>query len=171
MSDFIRALNLIKTERETSWLTQSQEEALITLREMLRVPGRVNLSGSAGVGKTFLAWTLADELGYAYFAHPVRFEEVRELDVLDVIIDNAQPGRWAHRRVLKEMSFKGVRHAVLITRQPVRDYIHCVELALTPSDQAKVRDNLASVGLFQPAIDVSTLWFLVNPSLGGERDA
>lgn len=163
MSDFIRTLNLIKTRRDSSWLTPSQQEALALLREVLRVPGPVNLFGSVGVGKTFLAWNLTDILGYTYFPHPTHLEPVEQLNVAGVVIDNAQSGRQAHRGVLKALSFRDVKYAVLITRRPIQDYSHYVELNLTSIDQAKVRDNLASIGLFRPATDVSNLWFLVNP--------
>lgn len=165
MSDFIRALNLIKTRRTPTWLTASQQEALAALQEALRVLGTVNLCGAAGVGKTFLAWTLADELGYTYYPHINRLEQVEDLHTVGVILDNCRPERQAHRNMLKELRFRNVRHAVLITRPIIRDYTHYVKLRLTPDDQAKVWNNLTALGLFREINEVPNLWHLVNPHL------
>lgn len=164
MSDFVRALNSIKTRRNTTWLTPSQQETLTALQRTLKVPCTVNLFGPAGTGKTFLAWTLADDLGYAYFSH---LEHLVTKDLLetDIVLDNCRPEREAHRSVLKELSFRNVRHAVLVSRQLIRDYTHYVELRLTPDDQAKVWDNLTTIGLFRATEQVPNLWHLVNPHL------
>lgn len=165
MSEFIRALNRIKARRDSSWLTGSQRQALGELKEALRAPGTVNLCGSTGVGKTFLAWTLADELSYVYYPHPSLFEQSENLDVEGVILDNSQSARQAHREVLKTVHFRGVRHAVLITRRLVQDYTHYVELTLTRADIDKVRGSLATIGLFPQPAEVSHLWHLINSCL------
>ena len=164
MSDFIRALNLIKTRRTPAWLTPSQQEALAALQEALRIPGTVNLFGATGVGKTFLGWTLADELGYIYFPHISRLEQLEDPQATGVILDNCQPERQAHRNTLKILRFCNARHAVLITRQMVHDYTHYVELRLMPADQAKVCENLAPLGFFEIS-ETPNLWHLVNPHL------
>jgi hypothetical protein len=165
VSDFIRVLNLIKTRRNDAWLTASQQEAFSMLREALRIPCTVNLFGSIGVGKTFLAWILSDELGYTYFPHVDLLEQVEDLHTAGVILDNCLPARQVHRNVLKTLSFSNVSHAVLITRQMIRDYTHCVELVLTPTDQVKVRDNLIGLGFLQMISEAPNLWHLVNPHL------
>jgi len=164
VSDFIRALNLIKTRRTPAWLTPSQQEALAALQEALRIPGTVNLFGATGVGKTFLGWTLADELGYTYFPHISRLEQLEDPQATGVILDNCQPERQAHRNTLKMLRFCNARYAVLITRQMVHDYTHYVELRLTPADQAKVCENLAPLGFFEIS-ETPNLWHLVNPHL------
>lgn len=165
MSDFIRALNLIKKQRNLTWLTASQQGAMAALQEALRVPGTVNLCGAAGVGKTFLAWTLADELSYTYFPHINRLEQVEDLHTTGVILDNCPPERQAHRNTLKTLRFRNVHYAVLITRQVIHDYTHYVELRLTPADQAKVQGNLTTLGLFREINETPNLWYLVNPHL------
>ena len=163
MSDFIRALNLIKTRRNSSWLTDSQREALQALQRALRLPGSVNLCGSPGVGKTFLAWTLADELGYTYFSDIHRFTEAEHLTTAGVILDNCRAERQAHRNTLKALHFRDVHYAVLITREIVCDYTRYVELRLTQADRARVWDNLTSIGLFRKRTETPDLWHLVNP--------
>lgn len=171
MSDFVRTLNLIKTRRNPTWLTPSQQEALAKLREALRAPGTVNLCGTAGVGKTFLAWTLADELGYVYFPHINRLEQSEDLHTTSVILDNCRPERQFHRDMLKELRFRSVRYAVLITRQIIHDYTRYVELSLTPADQDKVWNNLTTVGIFQKRTESPNLWYLVNSYLMGSGDS
>ena len=165
MSDFIRILNLIKTRRDPTWLTTSQQEALLALRKALQIPGTVNLCGIAGVGKTFLAWILADELGYTYFPHIDRFMQSGGSLTDGVIVDNCQPERQIHRNTLKLLRFRNVRHTVLISRQLIRDYTHYVELRLTPDDQAKVWQTLTALGLFQEITEAPNLWHLLNPRL------
>lgn len=165
MSDFVRTLNLIKTHRNLAWLTPSQTDALVALQRTLRVPCSVNLFGLAGSGKTFLAWILANEMGYTYFPHFVYLQQREDLPEAGIIVDNCGPERKAHRNVLKVLSFRNVRHAVLISRQLIRDYTHYVELELTPKDQAHAWHNLTTIGLFREAGDVPNLWHLVNSYL------
>lgn len=165
MSEFIRALNRIKAQRDSSWLTDSQHQALGELKDALRAPGTVNLCGSIGVGKTFLAWTLADELSYVYYPHLSLFEQSNDVNVVGVILDNSRPGRQAHREILKTLHFRGVRQAVIVTRRLIQDYTHYVELTLTQADIDKVRSNLATVGLFSQPAEVSSLWHLINSCL------
>ncbi|MDZ7378728.1 MAG: hypothetical protein ONB06_05205, partial [candidate division KSB1 bacterium] len=128
MSDLLRTMNLIKMKRGIGWLTPSQRHALEVLRGLLRVPNCVNLYGLTGTGKTFLAWILADEFGYSYFPHRTHFEQAKCLGTQGVIIDNMESGHQAHRDMLKLLDFRQVRYAVLVTRQVIQDYTHCVEL-------------------------------------------
>ena len=137
----------------------------MSLREQLRAPGMVNLCGRGGVGKTFLAWTLADELGYTYLPHSSRLRRNEGLQSTGIVLDNCLPTRQAHRDALRILQFRDVHHAVMITRETVSDYIHYVELRLTPGDQAKVRGNLASLGLFPELDEAPNLWWLVNSYL------
>lgn len=164
MSDFVRALNLIKTKRDHTWLTPSQQKALAALERALKIPCTVNLFGAAGTGKTFLAWTLANNLGYAYFSHLEHFMTA-DWPNSGIVVDNCRPERKAHREMLKELSFRNIRHAVLVSRQLIRDYTHYVELNLTPDDQTKAWDNLAAIGIFRESKQVPNLWHLVNPYL------
>ncbi|HFD39729.1 MAG TPA: hypothetical protein ENJ31_07790 [Anaerolineae bacterium] len=166
MSKFVRTLNSIKTHRCAEWLTPSQSRALAALRRELHAPGTVNLYGPAGVGKTFLAWILADELDLTYFPHLEYLAQAERVTASGVIIDNGQSSRQAHRNTLKVLQLEGVVRAVLITRELVHDYTRYVELSLLPEDKEKASLNLATIG--HPAHDaqVPNLWHLVNPYLG-----
>lgn len=165
MSELIRTLNLIKAKRTATWLTDSQQAALIALRDILRIPYAVNLYGAIGVGKTFLGWHLADEFQYAYFPHIDFFVKAERLDAPGVVIDNCRSDRQHHRETLKMLGFHSIRHSVLISREPIRDFIHCVELDLTANDIARVHDNLKMVGISRDVQNPSHLWYLVNPGL------
>lgn len=162
MNDFIRHLNLIKTQRTQAWLTPSQQTALARLQKVLSVPGTVNLFGSIGSGKTFLAWFLAEQLSGVYLAHPDVLKEIEEINPTILILDNCQPGRQFHRELLKELQFRQVHHAVLITRQLIQDYTHYVELALTSTDLQYAYQNLSTLCLGSMSTDPPNLWHLVN---------
>ena len=163
MSKFVRVLNAIKTHWDLSWLTDSQRQCLKEMQSQLRVPRTVNLYGRHGVGKTFLAWALAQESGLAYFPHLMVFRQTEGLGDDAVIIDNCLPVRSQHRNVLKALDFRGVKWAVLITSTLIQDYTHYCELLLTPDDISKVQDNLESIGIKTEVTDVSSLWSVVNP--------
>jgi ABC-type transport system involved in cytochrome c biogenesis ATPase subunit len=165
VSDLVRTLNLVKTHRSLGWLTPSQQEAFAALCRELRVPDVVNLFGSAGVGKTFLAWTLADQLSYAYLIHPAHLAQMEHPRAAGVILDNCRSDRRSHRDVLKTLQFLGITHAVLITRSVIEDYTHYVELGLTSADQSQVQDNLRTVGVYREADPSCHLWHLINPYL------
>lgn len=171
MSDFIRILNSIKMKRTPTWLTPSQINAQVAIKESLRAPGTINLCGSAGSGKTFLAWSLADELGYFYFSHPSLLKGERLPTSKGLIVDNCRHDRWSHRDLLKVLQLWQIHRAVLITRQPVRDYTRYVELELTLADEGRVCENLLALGCFREP-GVPNLWYLVNPylvNLGDQR--
>lgn len=169
MSELIRLLNSIKIQRSSSWLTPSQRGALTTIHGILRIPQVVNLCGSIGSGKTFLAWQLADDLDYEYLSHPNLLQQ-RDLPAIKgLVIDNCRHERQFHRDVLKALQMDRVIRAIIVTRQPVRDYVRYVELGLSPSDQSKVCENLLAVGCFREP-GASDLWQLVNPYLVNLRD-
>lgn len=167
MSKFIRTLNLVKAHRSAKWLTPSQAQALIAIKEVLRVPATANLCGPAGVGKTFLAWVLADAWGYAYFPCLADFSQAKGIAAPGVIIDNVGPSRLSHRSVLKALQLENMKRAVVITRQLIQDYTYYTELSLTEEDWDAVCDNLASVGCLVSESRLRNLWHLVNPTLRG----
>lgn len=166
MSQFIRHLNQIKSKRTVEWLTPSQQAALSSIRNALRIPATVNLFGRAGVGKTFLGWTLASELDFAYLPQPDLINTVNGTEYDGVILDNCRAERQAHRELLKTLRFQDVGRAVIITRQTVQDYTHFVELHLTTSDILTAQQNLTGAGVLSiHRYEVPNLWYLVNLSL------
>lgn len=165
MSDFVRNLNRIKANRSYDWLTFSQQEAFTAVTKVLQIPGTINLFGREGVGKTFLAWVLADELGYTYFTHPTRLEQLELSKKIGVILDNCESSRRVHREMLKMMRFQQINRAIFITQKKIGDYTHYVELKLTLDDQEQVQQNLAGLGMVAAVSQQSSLWHMVNPHL------
>lgn len=165
MSDFIRLLNQIKTHRTEAWLTPSQAEAKAALCKSLRIPGTVNLFGSAGVGKTFLGWNLAEEAEYTYLPHVDRLADFQGAETKGLVVDSCPFSRAAHRDIRKHLSFKNIHRAVLITRRMIDDYTPYVELILDDRDLDKVIENLGSIGAFRDRASASNLWQLLNPYL------
>jgi len=121
--------------------------------------------GDIGVGKTFLAWMVAGEFGYNYFPNVGQLEWGELINVSGVVIDNCSADRQAHRDLLKTLQLHNVSYAVLVSRQLPNDYIHFVELRLAIADQAKVWDNLNSVGRYGETHERHNLWNIVNPHL------
>jgi hypothetical protein len=117
MSSFIHSLNLIKTRRTRAWLTLSQQIAFAAVEKVLQAPSTVNLFGTIGVGKTFLAWMLADQLAYAYLPHPGQLEQFEASEINGVVLDNCYSSRQAHRNLLKKLRFHQVHYAVLVIHQ------------------------------------------------------
>lgn len=137
----------------------------MSLRKTLRIPGVVNLFGPVGVGKTFLGWSLADEIGYVYLPHIDYLADLQKQEINGLIVDNCASDRESHRDILKQISFQKIRHAVLITQQMIDDYTSYVELRLEAQDWDKVIENLRGIKVFRDPSSVSNLWQLLNPYL------
>lgn len=165
MSTFVRCLNLIKTRRTYAWLTPSQQVVLAAIAKVLQVPATVNLFGPAGVGKTFLAWVLAEQMSYVYLSTPNQLGQADSSETKGVIVDNCHPHRQAHRNLLKELHFLQIPCAILLTRELIHDYTHYVELKLTIEDIVHVQQNLASADVIVTNTDKPDLWHLINPHL------
>jgi hypothetical protein len=166
MSQFIRHLNQIKNKRKIEWLTPSQRSALSSVKNELQVPSTVNLFGLVGAGKTFLGWTLANELNFAYLTHPGKMIQFNKLYYEGVVVDNCNSERNAHRELLKMIRFQQIAYAVFITRRMIKDYTHFVELHVTPYDIQAAQQNLihAKIPLTHRDNPLN-LWCLVNSSL------
>jgi hypothetical protein len=162
MSTLLRCLNSIKRERTEAWLTPSQRTAMAQVTQLLQLPGHVNLFGAIGVGKTFLAWFVADQLGYLYLPHPTMLAESDRPTPAGIVIDNCSSQRSVHRELLKELSFCGISRSLLVTRTMLQDYSHFVQLTLTDEDQIQVRLNVARIGCVLAPENTGNLWSLIN---------
>jgi hypothetical protein len=166
MSQFVRRLNQIKSNRTPEWLTSSQQEVLFKVKTALRVPSTINLFGHVGVGKTFLGWTLAHELNFSYLPDPALVKTITNNWYSGIILDNCRADRQTHRELLKILQFQEINKAVFISRQMIKDYTPFIELNLTHSDISAVRQNLTDAGMLSlTEDDVPNLWHLVNSSL------
>lgn len=129
---------------------------------LLQFPGHVNLYGAIGVGKTFLAWFVAEQLGYLYLPHPTKLVENDRPSPAGIVIDNCSSQRSIHRELLKELSFCGINRSLLVTRTMLQDYSPFVQLALTDEDQIQVRLNVARIGCVLATENTGNLWSLIN---------
>lgn len=130
--------------------------------QLLQLPGHVNLYGSIGVGKTFLAWFIAEQLGYLYLPYPTKLAESDGPSPNGVVIDNCSSQRSIHRELLKELAFCGINRSLLVTRTMLQDYSPFVQLALTDEDQIQVRLNVGRIGCVLAAENTGNLWSLIN---------
>ena len=122
-------------------LTTSQQAVCKFLRQEIGdYQQRINLWGSPGVGKTFLAHYLyhcADAL-YFFSAENCPITEITPDSV--VIIDNAPHDRSSARSTFGEMLWAGASSVILVTRQPIDDAVRIVELGLTAQELAQIED-------------------------------
>lgn len=129
---------------------------------LLRLPAHINLYGAIGTGKTFLAWFVAEQLGYVYIPHPTKLAASDNPSLAGVVVDNCSSQRSAHRELLKELSFFGINRSLLVTRTMFQDYSYFVHLVLTDEDQIQVRLNVARIGCMLSAENTGNLWSLIN---------
>ena len=120
-------------------LTPSQVSARDAIRDAIRrQEGHMNLWGSPGVGKTFLAHYLHHRADLLYFPSPERYDR-KVAPGSTVVIDNAPHHRQAARSLYDKIRWSGkdysaVANVMLITRKPIEDAVHRMALAFTEED-------------------------------------
>ena len=135
-------LQLAETE-ET--LTPSQLSARDTILNAVKMwEKRINLWGNPGVGKTFLAHYLHHRADLVYFSDQARYDAKVSHDSV-VAIDNAPHTRQEARRLYDrirwgEKAYTGPVNVILITREPIDDAVHRIELTLTDADIAHMEN-------------------------------
>ena len=103
---------------------------------------RINLWGTAGVGKTFLVHALHHRADLVYFSDQTRYDAKVSQDSV-VAIDNAPHTRHESRRLYDEIrwgekDYTGPLNVILITREPINDAVYRIELGLTDTDVAHI---------------------------------
>jgi ABC-type phosphate/phosphonate transport system ATPase subunit len=116
LAPLLNLSNTLKTTAEENNLVDSQLEALDNIRGQLQDEPLVALIGSEGVGKTFIAWVLRNELGYTYNTWPVK-----SMSGSDVVIDNAPSDRVDARGVRAQCRLNSVSNCVYITDHQMRE--------------------------------------------------
>lgn len=135
MSLYVQWTNCIKERAEASWLTEHQREVYDRLLAHWHNQPFVNLYGSAGSGKTFIAWLLAKTHHYVYT------QDLREVpaNAPNVVLDNA-----GYSRVLRPLARSmGLGRVLLITRQRIPEAMPSVQLELTERDVLQCQAVLA----------------------------
>ena len=103
---------------------------------------RINLWGTAGVGKTFLVHALHHRADLVYFLDQTQYDARVFRDSV-IAIDNAPHTRQESRRLYDEIrwgekDYTGPLTVVLITREPIDDAVYRIELRLTDTDVAHI---------------------------------
>ncbi|OQA23060.1 MAG: hypothetical protein BWY63_00476 [Chloroflexi bacterium ADurb.Bin360] len=135
MSLYMQWVNCIKERAEVSWLTEHQQEVYARLLNQWHNQPFVNLYGSSGSGKTFIARLLVKTHHYVYT------QDLQEAppDSPNVVLDNAK-----YTRMLRPMARSmGLGRVLLITHQRITEAMPCIELELTERDVLQFQSVLA----------------------------
>ena len=104
----------------------------------------INLYGSPGTGKTFVAHVLHHRTALVYFSDPTHYDASVSRESA-VVIDNAPYARQEARRLYDRIrwgqkDYTGPRNVILITRQPIDDAVRRIELTLTDTDIVHIKN-------------------------------
>ena len=126
-------------------LTPSQVSARVAILNAVNMrEKRINLWGTAGVGKTFLMHSLHHRADLVYFSDQTRYDARVSRDSV-VAIDNSTHTRQESRRLYDEIrwgetDYTGPVNVILITREPIDDAVHRIELILTDADVTHIEN-------------------------------
>lgn len=169
MSQLLTLLNRLKAEARLERLTDSQQAAWREIQQQLRFPERINLYGSGGSGKTFLAWALANEHNAAFFASP---EALFHSDFINessrlIIVDNGVSEIGELRQLLAELQMRNGRSALIITRYPNQIGLPLIHLPLpTLQDITITYHNLSLLEQYAlPPLSGGNMWQIIQSTL------
>lgn len=135
LAPLLSLYNTLKSTATESDLVESQSKALDQVRAQLQDEPLVALIGSEGVGKTFIAWVLCNELNYTYNTWPVE-----SLSGSNAIVDNAPSERVDARAVRAQCRLNDVSNCVYITDHRMREAktIPTVTLRLSNDEERSI---------------------------------
>ncbi len=167
MSRLLVLLNHLKAEARRDWLTDSQNSAFSDVERLWRFPERVNLCGAPGVGKTFLAWSVARASGAAFYASPRIYQATTSSGQEKIVIDNAPDNVTDLRRLLATLQLNGVRTALFVTAHPNRSGLPTITLPIpTTQDVDTIYRNLSLLDYYALHPTYSdNLWTVVTQVL------
>ena len=151
-------MNNIKSNIDALTLTTSQATCLRQIEDRLGYPGVVNLFGLHGVGKTFLGWFMEKSGGVAYVVHPSLVEKMIFSENSVVFVDNSEPNRIEFRRLLGILESRNLERIIVVTHDPVDDYVMRIELKLSEEDIRVVLQNLKCLGYLTIDNSWKNLW-------------
>lgn len=137
--------HLLQLAETGGTLTPSQTAAQDAIRNAIQMWEKdINLWGNPGVGKTFLVHSLHHCAALIYFSDQTRYDAKVSRDSI-VAIDNAPHTRQEARRLYHEIrwgekDYTGPANVIFITRQPIDDAVHRIELTLTDTDVAHIEN-------------------------------
>ncbi len=148
MSHLLFLTNRLKAQASRDWLTNSQKKVLFELKKNWRFPGKLNLCGPPGCGKTFLGWTFCRQTNETdFFSHAQGFSATSK-QTKNIVLDNIPSEENAFRRLLAVLQLRQVRRALLISTRPIPLNLPKLILpAPTTEDIAKIFDNFSYLAL------------------------
>ena len=138
---------LLQLAETAEMLTPSQGSAQNAILNSIETWEQyINLCGTPGAGKTFVAHALHHRVDLLYFSNPTCYDAHVSQNLV-VAIDSApetrQEARGLYDRVRwGQKDYTGPRSVILITRQPIDDDIRKIELTLTDTDIAHMEDSI-----------------------------
>jgi len=135
-------INMLKLAKTDDPLTGSQKKACESIQQAVADHRqRINLWGTPGVGKTFLAHHLHYVMGFSY-SPSIESLKLSECGALSsvTIIDNAPHERKLARRIFGDILWSGTCAAILVTREPIDDAVRRINLSLTDDDIKQVEE-------------------------------
>ena len=130
---------LLRFAQANETLTLSQVSTRNAILNAVKIREKyINLWGTAGVGKTFLAHSLHHHAGLVYYSDRTHYDAQVCSDSV-VAIDNATYARQEARQLYDKIrwgkkDYTGPTSVILITREPIDDAVHHIELTLTDTD-------------------------------------
>ena len=132
-------------------LTTSQQAVCEFLHQAIEdYQQRINLWGTPGVGKTFLAHYFYHCAEGLYFSSAENCPSTEISPNSVVIIDNAPSDRSLARSIFGDMLWAGASSVILVTHQPIDDAIRRIELTLTDRDIAQIGDVMRKLFVHLP---------------------
>ena len=132
--------NLLALAEHGDSLTESQKKACQSIQQAVSdYEQRINLWGSPGTGKTFLAHYLHHSAEGLYFRSAEYYQSSEVSPNSVIIIDNAPPDRKSARDVFGDILWQGAFSVILITRKPIHDAVKKVHLSLGEDDIEQIQ--------------------------------
>lgn len=168
MSRLLVLQNRLKARARADRLTGHQQAAYGAIAEAWRYPGRLNLCGPPGAGKTFLGWALAYEHEAVYIAAPELFTDAGFPHYgVPIIIDNVDVTPYALRQLLAGLDLAHIRTALLISQTQNPNLLPALYLPVPePGDIDTVLQTLAEVDYYTINSPSNTnLWKVIHSTL------
>ncbi|MBW7959473.1 MAG: hypothetical protein H3C69_07925 [Candidatus Promineofilum sp.] len=169
MSRLLAAHNHLKAQADIDRLASHQRQAYESIINQWRFPTWLNLHGSAGAGKTYLGWVVAESQGAHHLSTPEQLGKaaatIRPGQAL--VIDNANSDSYVLRQLLATLDLYNIRRVLIITCVSNTNILPTVNLVTpTAEDIELVRRNLKDAGYYsRTSTQHTNLWRIIHSTL------
>ncbi len=164
MSTWLQITSELKRRPAEEMLTPTQRQVWETICALLRFPQHINLYGSAGSGKTTIAWAISRVTGALHVSVPSDLAIVPSGSEI-LLVDNISPQEASVRRVLAGCNLLNATSVILISRQPTLLPMRRIELPQpTSEDITTAMRTMSRIGIFAnvEASQVKDFWALLR---------